>query len=78
MPPFAVLHVCMGNICRSPMAERLLRHAVAERVGDQVDELITDANAAPDELARLRRVCTVTVAPPRLRAVHQDPTSSTS
>ena len=32
---------------------------------DQVDELITDANAAPEELARLRRVCTVTVAPPR-------------
>ena len=24
MPPFTVLHVCMGNICRSPMAERLL------------------------------------------------------
>lgn len=23
-PPFAVLHICMGNICRSPMAERLL------------------------------------------------------
>jgi protein-tyrosine phosphatase len=24
LPPFTVLHVCMGNICRSPMAERLL------------------------------------------------------
>lgn len=24
MSPFIVLHVCMGNICRSPMAERLL------------------------------------------------------
>jgi low molecular weight protein-tyrosine phosphatase len=24
MPPFTVLQVCMGNICRSPMAERLL------------------------------------------------------
>ena len=24
MPPFTILHVCMGNICRSPMAERLL------------------------------------------------------
>jgi protein-tyrosine phosphatase len=23
MPPFTILHVCMGNICRSPMAERL-------------------------------------------------------
>jgi DeoR family transcriptional regulator of aga operon len=32
---------------------------------DQVDELITDATAAPEELARLRRVCAVTVAPRR-------------
>ncbi|HYN94255.1 MAG TPA: phosphotyrosine protein phosphatase [Pilimelia sp.] len=31
MPPFTVLHVCMGNICRSPMAERLLALAVRER-----------------------------------------------
>ncbi|MDI1459688.1 phosphotyrosine protein phosphatase [Catellatospora sp. KI3] len=31
MAPFTVLHVCMGNICRSPMAERLLTRAVAER-----------------------------------------------
>jgi protein-tyrosine phosphatase len=31
MPPFTVLHVCMGNICRSPMAERLLAKAVADR-----------------------------------------------
>ncbi len=28
MPPFTVLHICMGNICRSPMAERLLTLAV--------------------------------------------------
>jgi protein-tyrosine phosphatase len=32
VPPFTVLHVCMGNICRSPMAERLLALAVRERV----------------------------------------------
>jgi protein-tyrosine phosphatase len=32
MPPFSVLHVCMGNICRSPMAERLLALAVRERL----------------------------------------------
>ncbi|SDY67056.1 protein-tyrosine phosphatase [Micromonospora pattaloongensis] len=32
MPPFTVLHVCMGNICRSPMAERLLTLAVRRRV----------------------------------------------
>jgi protein-tyrosine phosphatase len=33
VPPFSVLHVCMGNICRSPMAERLLMTAVAETAG---------------------------------------------
>jgi protein-tyrosine phosphatase len=32
VPPFTVLHVCMGNICRSPMAERLLGTAIAERL----------------------------------------------
>ena len=35
MPPFTVLHVCMGNICRSPMAERLLALAVADRSGSE-------------------------------------------
>ncbi|WP_035857258.1 hypothetical protein [Cryptosporangium arvum] len=30
---FSVLMVCMGNICRSPMAERLLRLRVEERLG---------------------------------------------
>src|SRR5215213_2499267 len=45
MPPFSVLHVCMGNICRSPMAERLLRQAVWERVGDRADELLLSRSA---------------------------------
>ncbi len=40
MPPFSVLHICMGNICRSPMAERLLVLAARERVGDKADELL--------------------------------------
>jgi protein-tyrosine phosphatase len=41
MPPFSVLHVCMGNICRSPMAERLLRARTADMAGsDQVDTLL--------------------------------------
>ncbi|MGH3714577.1 MAG: phosphotyrosine protein phosphatase [Micromonosporaceae bacterium] len=41
MTPFSVLHVCMGNICRSPMAERLLRARAAELVGpDRVDDLL--------------------------------------
>lgn len=29
MPPVRVLMVCLGNICRSPMAEYVLRHQVA-------------------------------------------------
>jgi protein-tyrosine phosphatase len=29
----------MGNICRSPMAERLLVRSLRERVGDRVDDL---------------------------------------
>jgi protein-tyrosine phosphatase len=39
-PPFTVLHVCMGNICRSPMAERLLVLAARTLVGDKVTDLI--------------------------------------
>ena len=39
MAPFAILHVCVGNICRSPMAERLLVLALRRHVGDRVDEL---------------------------------------
>jgi len=29
MPPQRVLFVCLGNICRSPMAEALLRHQLS-------------------------------------------------
>jgi protein-tyrosine phosphatase len=39
VPPFTILHVCVGNICRSPMAERLLMFALRGQVGDRVDEL---------------------------------------
>jgi protein-tyrosine phosphatase len=38
--PFSVLHLCMGNICRSPMAERLTVLAARELVGDKADELL--------------------------------------
>jgi protein-tyrosine phosphatase len=38
--PFIVLFVCIGNICRSPMAERLLVHAVREHAGDEAAALI--------------------------------------
>lgn len=36
-PPFAVLHVCMGNICRSPMAERLLLARFSDAVAGAAD-----------------------------------------
>lgn len=49
MPPFTVLHVCMGNICRSPMAERLLTLAVRERLARRADGTPVDP-ALADEL----------------------------
>jgi protein-tyrosine phosphatase len=49
MPPFHVLHVCMGNICRSPMAERLLlldaqqRLAKIDAAADLADLLLSSS-----------------------------------
>ena len=45
MPPFTVLHVCMGNICRSPMAERLLALAITKRAGGKGNELVLSHSA---------------------------------
>lgn len=45
VPAFTVLHVCMGNICRSPMAERLLVAAVAGIAPDRAGELIRSTSA---------------------------------
>ena len=45
MAPFTVLHVCMGNICRSPMAERLLARAVQDRVGEIGEQLVRSVSA---------------------------------
>ncbi|GAB2573772.1 hypothetical protein Aab01nite_20420 [Paractinoplanes abujensis] len=45
MAAFTVLHVCMGNICRSPMAERLLARAVRDRTGEQGDQLVHSVSA---------------------------------
>jgi protein-tyrosine phosphatase len=38
--PFSVLHVCMGNICRSPMAERLLVARLRDELGPVADGLV--------------------------------------
>jgi protein-tyrosine phosphatase len=50
MPPFTVLHVCMGNICRSPMAERLLMLDAQQRLAKidasaDLDDLLASASA---------------------------------
>jgi protein-tyrosine phosphatase len=37
--PFRVLHVCTGNICRSPMAEHLMRAMVRQEWPDQAHRL---------------------------------------
>ncbi|WP_085834071.1 low molecular weight protein-tyrosine-phosphatase [Clostridium merdae] len=42
-----VLFVCLGNICRSPMAEFLLKHLAKERGCD--DQLIIDSAATSRE-----------------------------
>ncbi|MCW2614387.1 MAG: Tyrosine phosphatase, partial [Frankiales bacterium] len=40
---FRVLHVCTGNICRSPMAERLMRAGLAERLGADADRFVVES-----------------------------------
>ncbi|MGP3999277.1 arsenate reductase/protein-tyrosine-phosphatase family protein [Streptomyces sp. 8N706] len=34
---FRILHVSTGNVCRSPITERLTRHALADRLGEPPD-----------------------------------------
>jgi protein-tyrosine phosphatase len=38
-PRVSVLHVCTGNICRSPMAERIMLAELAARFGPRADEI---------------------------------------
>ena len=40
MTSFRILHVCTGNICRSPMAERLTLLGLRERVGPQAARFV--------------------------------------
>lgn len=46
--PFMVLHVCTGNICRSPMAERILRSQVRDELGPVADEWLHSHGAGTD------------------------------
>ena len=47
MSPFIVLHVCMGNICRSPMAEVVLRDRLAS--AGLSDRVVVDSAGISDE-----------------------------
>ena len=40
---FRVLHVCTGNICRSPMAEHLMREGLRTRLGADADRFVVES-----------------------------------
>ena len=40
---FRVLHVCTGNICRSPMAERLMRSGLENRLGAEAARFVVES-----------------------------------
>jgi protein-tyrosine phosphatase len=40
---FRVLHVCTGNICRSPMAEHLMRSGLRQRLGPDADRFVVES-----------------------------------
>ena len=40
---FRVLHVCTGNICRSPMAERLMRAGLEQRLEEDAEAFLVES-----------------------------------
>jgi protein-tyrosine phosphatase len=43
MSVFRILHVCTGNICRSPMAERLTTSGLRERFGADAERFVVES-----------------------------------
>ena len=41
---FRILHVCTGNICRSPMAEHLTRHGLLLGLPDAADRFVVESS----------------------------------
>ena len=41
--PFTVLVVCCGNVCRSPLAERLLRERLREQLGKLSEAVVVES-----------------------------------
>lgn len=41
--PFTVLVVCIGNVCRSPLAERLLRERLREQLGELSEAVVVES-----------------------------------
>ncbi|MDT0307173.1 protein-tyrosine-phosphatase [Streptomyces sp. DSM 44917] len=42
-PVFRILHVSTGNVCRSPITERLTRHALVERLGGRAVGVVVES-----------------------------------
>jgi protein-tyrosine phosphatase len=41
--PFRLLYVCTGNVCRSPVAERLTRCGLAARLGEEASRIVVES-----------------------------------
>ncbi len=77
---FRILHVCTGNICRSPMAELLTRHGLAQRLGPQASAFVVRSagtwghTGSPMEDFALSSLAAYGVAGEAFRARELEPT----
>ncbi|SNS73305.1 protein-tyrosine phosphatase [Geodermatophilus pulveris] len=73
-PPFVVLAVCTGNVCRSPVAELLLRAGLGTGSGVEVTSAGLDAlTGRPVDPAMARRLAARGVDPHGFTARQLDP-----